>query len=48
MAEAELICNRVAILYQRQIQTIGSPKDLKRQHRENVVCVDVVMTGPAG
>lgn len=41
MAEAEFICNRVAILYQGQIQTIGSPKELKRQHRENVVCVDL-------
>lgn len=42
MAEAELMCNRVAILYQGQIQTIGSPKELKRKHRENVVCVDLV------
>ncbi|WP_338554250.1 ABC transporter ATP-binding protein [Paenibacillus sp. KS-LC4] len=42
MAEAELLCNRVAILYQGQIQTIGSPKELKKQHRENVVCVELI------
>lgn len=42
MAEAELICNRVAILYQGRIQTIGSPKELKRQHRENVIQVDLI------
>lgn len=42
MAEAELLCNRVAILYQGQIQTIGSPKELKKQHRENVICVELI------
>lgn len=42
MAEAELLCNRVAILYRGQIQTIGSPRELKKQHRENVVSVDLV------
>ncbi|MNN19302.1 hypothetical protein D3C81_1325390 [compost metagenome] len=36
------MCNRVAILYQGQIQAIGSPKELKRQHRDNVVCVDLI------
>jgi len=41
MAEAELLCDRVAILYQGQIQAIGSPKELKKQHRENVVRVDL-------
>ncbi|UQZ34124.1 bacitracin ABC transporter ATP-binding protein [Paenibacillus sp. PK3_47] len=41
MAEAELMCSRVAILYQGQIRAIGSPKELKRQHRENVVCIDL-------
>jgi ABC-2 type transport system ATP-binding protein len=41
MAEAELLCHRVAILYKGQIQTIGSPKALKKQHRENVVCVEL-------
>lgn len=41
MAEAELMCNRVAILYQGQIQVIGSPKELKRQHRKNAVSVDL-------
>lgn len=29
MAEAELLCNRVAILYQGQIQAIGTTKELK-------------------
>jgi ABC-2 type transport system ATP-binding protein len=42
MAEAELLCNRVAILYQGKIQAIGSPKELKKQHRENVVCVELI------
>ncbi|WNS46904.1 ABC transporter ATP-binding protein [Paenibacillus sp. MMS20-IR301] len=41
MAEAELLCSRVAILYQGRIQAIGSPKELKRQHRENVVSVEL-------
>lgn len=42
MAEAEWLCNRVAILHQGRIQTIGSPKELKKQHRENVLCVDLI------
>lgn len=42
MAEAELMCNRVAILYQGQIQSIGSPKELKRQHRENIISVNLI------
>lgn len=42
MAEAELMCNRVAILYQGQIQAIDSPKELKKLHRENVICVELV------
>jgi len=41
MAEAEWMCHRVAILYQGQIQAIGSPKELKKQHRENVICVEL-------
>lgn len=41
MAEAELMCNRVAILYRGQIQAIGSPKELIRQHRKNAVSVDL-------
>ncbi|MFC6649123.1 ATP-binding cassette domain-containing protein [Paenibacillus rhizoplanae] len=41
MAEAELLCNRVAILYQGRIQTIGSPQELKRQHRENLIRVEL-------
>lgn len=41
MAEAELLCNRVAILYQGRIQAIGSPKELKKQHREHVVRVEL-------
>lgn len=46
MAEAEWMCHRVAILYQGQIQAIGSPKELKKQHRENVICVELT-TGEA-
>lgn len=42
MAEAELLCTRVAILYQGQIQAIGSPRELKKHYRENVVCVDLI------
>ncbi|ANY66050.1 bacitracin ABC transporter ATP-binding protein [Paenibacillus sp. BIHB 4019] len=42
MAEAELLCSNVAIVYKGQIQTIGSPKELKKQHRENVVCVELL------
>ncbi|WP_339177761.1 ABC transporter ATP-binding protein [Paenibacillus sp. FSL H8-0317] len=42
MSEAELLCDRVAILYQGEIQAIGSPKALRKQHRENVVCVELV------
>ncbi|UQZ86101.1 Fluoroquinolones export ATP-binding protein [Paenibacillus konkukensis] len=42
MAEAELLCNRVAILYQGQIQAIGTPKELKKQHRDNAVCVELI------
>lgn len=41
MTEAEWMCHRVAILYQGQIQAIGSPKELKKQHRENVVRVEL-------
>ncbi|WP_405116254.1 ABC transporter ATP-binding protein [Paenibacillus sp. FSL K6-1217] len=41
MAEAELLCDRVAILYQGRIRTIGSPKELKRQHRENIIRVEL-------
>lgn len=41
MAEAELLCHRVAILYLGQIQAIGSPRELKKQHRENVVSVEL-------
>ncbi|MCS7464875.1 ABC transporter ATP-binding protein [Paenibacillus doosanensis] len=42
MAEAELLCNRVAILYQGQIQAIGTPKELKKQHRDNAVRVELI------
>lgn len=42
MSEAELLCDRVAILYQGVIQAIGSPKALRKQHRENVICVELV------
>ncbi|MBO9605129.1 MAG: ABC transporter ATP-binding protein [Paenibacillaceae bacterium] len=41
MAEAELLCSRVAILYRGQIQIIGSPKELKKQYRDNVVSVEL-------
>lgn len=42
MAEAELLCNRVAILYRGQIQAIGTPKELKKQHREHIVRVELL------
>lgn len=42
MAEAELLCNRVAILYRGQIQTLGSPRELKKRHRDNVVRVELI------
>lgn len=42
MAEAELMCNRVAILHQGQIQAIGSPRELKKQHRKNTVCIELL------
>ncbi|MDU4694623.1 MULTISPECIES: ABC transporter ATP-binding protein [Paenibacillus] len=42
MTEAELMCNRVAILHQGEIQAIGTPRELKKQHRENVIGVDLV------
>ncbi|MFF2886018.1 ATP-binding cassette domain-containing protein [Paenibacillus sp. NPDC057967] len=42
MAEAELLCNRVAILYRGQIQTLGSPRELKKLHRDNVVRVELI------
>ena len=38
MVEAELLCNRVAILYRGQIQTIGSPKELKTASRKRSLC----------
>ncbi len=41
MTEAELLCNRVAILYRGQIQAIGTPKELKRQNREELVRVEL-------
>jgi len=42
MTEAELLCHRVAILYQGQIRALGSPKELKKQHRENTVSVELI------
>jgi len=42
MAEAELLCSRVAILYQGQIQATGTPKQLKKQHRQNIVSVELI------
>jgi len=42
MTEAEWLCHRVAILYQGQIRALGSPKELKKQHRENTVSVELI------
>ncbi|WP_427181939.1 ATP-binding cassette domain-containing protein [Paenibacillus sp. TC-CSREp1] len=42
MAEAELLCNRVAILYQGQIQAIGTTKELKNQHCEHIIFVELI------
>lgn len=42
MAEAEWLCNRVAILYRGQIQTLGSPRELKKRHRDNVIRVELI------
>ena len=39
MAEAELLCNRVAILHKGEIQALGAPKELKKQHRDGVIHV---------
>lgn len=41
MAEAELLCSRVAILHRGQIQAIGTPKELKKQHREHIVSIEL-------
>lgn len=41
MAEAELLCNRVAILHKGEIQLIGSPEDLKKQYRDGTVVVEL-------
>jgi ABC-2 type transport system ATP-binding protein len=41
MAEAELLCDRVAILYQGQIQALDSPNALKRQHRDGMVHLEL-------
>lgn len=42
MAEAELLCHRVAILYQGQIQALDTPKALKKQHRDPVVRIELI------
>lgn len=42
MAEAELLCNRVAILHKGEIQAIGSPTDLKKQYRDGTLTVELL------
>lgn len=41
MTEAETLCNRVAILHKGEIQAIGTPHDLKKQYREEVIHVEL-------
>ena len=41
MAEAELLCNRVAILHKGEIQLIGSPADIKKQYRDGTLIVEL-------
>ncbi|MEK4627437.1 ABC transporter ATP-binding protein [Solibacillus sp. FSL R7-0682] len=41
MTEAETLCNRVAILHKGVIQAIGVPKELKKQHRDGVLHVEL-------
>lgn len=41
MTEAELLCNRVAILHQGEIQAIGTPQQLKKHYREEVIHVEL-------
>lgn len=41
MAEAELLCNRVAILHKGEIQALGAPKELKKQHRDGIIHVEL-------
>jgi ABC-2 type transport system ATP-binding protein len=42
MAQAELLCSRIAILFQGQVRVIGTPKELKHQHREHIDCVELI------
>lgn len=41
MTEAETLCNRVAILHKGEIQAIGTPHELKKQYREEVIHVEL-------
>lgn len=41
MTEAETLCNRVAILHKGEIQVIGTPNELKKQYREEVIHVEL-------
>lgn len=41
MAEAELLCNRVAILHKGEIRALGAPKELKKQHRDGIMHVEL-------
>ena len=41
MAEAELLCNRIAILHKGEIQELGAPADLKRKYRDDSLTVEL-------
>lgn len=41
MTEAETLCNRVAILHKGEIQALGTPHELKKQYREEVIHVEL-------
>ena len=41
MAEAETLCDRVAILHKGEIQAIGAPQELKKQYRDGVIHVEL-------
>ena len=41
MAEAETLCDRVAILHKGEIQVIGAPRDLKKEYRDGMIQVEL-------
>lgn len=41
MAEAELLCNRVAFLHNGEIQAIGTPAELKKLYRDGLITVEL-------